>query len=204
MAFTSRRSASAKISLSAASIVPLSFLFCTFKEQMVTGEELKYLQFLCVQIKSMRKGQAPNTGSSFLKCTFDVSQTPAEKNSGQSGDPYFHKAVEEVDPILQGFLQVLAERQVLGVIADLLHPPPLCLLCSLLCPVFIIVISILNRKPQRIQAKRDGAETLGLAWILHLSGSYYGEMQKRAVQPIIVIIIEKEFNSTRTPPKKLH
>lgn len=134
----------------------------------------------------MHKGQAPNTGSSFLKCAFVVSQTPAEENSGQ-GDPYFHKAVEEVDPILQGFLQVLAERQVLGVIADLLHSPPLCLLCSLLCPVLIIVISILNRKPQRIQAKRDGAETLGLAWILHLSGSYHGEMRKRAVQPIIMI-----------------
>lgn len=59
---------------------------------------------------------------------------------------HFHKVVEQVDSLLQGFLQVLAERQVLGMVADLLHSPPLCLLCGLLCPVFIIVISILTDK----------------------------------------------------------
>lgn len=57
---------------------------------------------------------------------------------------YFDKVVEQVDPLLQGFLQVIAERQVLGVVADLLHSTPLRLLCRLLCPVLVVVVSILR------------------------------------------------------------
>ena len=59
---------------------------------------------------------------------------------------YFDKVVEQVDSLLQGLLQVLAERQVLGMVTDLLHSPPLRLLCGLLCPVLIIVVSILTTR----------------------------------------------------------
>lgn len=58
-------------------------------------------------------------------------------------ESYFDEVVEQVDPLLQRFLQVLAERQVLGVVADLLHSSPLSLLCGLLRPVLVVVVSIL-------------------------------------------------------------
>uniref|UniRef100_A0A0E9XQM4 Uncharacterized protein n=1 Tax=Anguilla anguilla TaxID=7936 RepID=A0A0E9XQM4_ANGAN len=52
------------------------------------------------------------------------------------------KVVEHVDPLLQGPLQVFGEGQVLGVFANFLHPASLGFLGGLLCPVFIIVISV--------------------------------------------------------------
>lgn len=57
---------------------------------------------------------------------------------------YFDKVVEEVDSLLQRLLQILAERQVLGVVADLLHPSPLSLLRGFLRPVLVVVVSVLS------------------------------------------------------------
>lgn len=61
----------------------------------------------------------------------------------QTGNTYFDKVVEQVDPLLKGFLQVFAECEVLGVVADLIHTSSLSLLRSLFCPI-IVVISILT------------------------------------------------------------
>lgn len=61
----------------------------------------------------------------------------------QSGLIYFNKVVEHVDPLFQGFLQVLAEGQVLSMVTDLLHTSTLGLLCGFLCPV-IVVLTILH------------------------------------------------------------
>lgn len=61
----------------------------------------------------------------------------------QTGNTYFDKVVEQVDPLLKGFLQVFAECEVLGVVADLIHTSSLSLLRSLFCPV-IVVISVLT------------------------------------------------------------
>lgn len=63
---------------------------------------------------------------------------------GQGLEFDLDKVVEEVDPLLQGLLQVLAEGQVLSVRADLLHPALLGLLSRLLRPVLVIVISVLE------------------------------------------------------------
>lgn len=69
---------------------------------------------------------------------------------------YLDKVVEEVDPLLQGLLQVLAESEVLGVLADLLHPATLCLLSGLLRPVLVVIITILKEREQR--KRRSGPE----------------------------------------------
>lgn len=61
----------------------------------------------------------------------------------QTGNTYFDKVVEQVDPLLKGFLQVFTECEVLGVVADLIHTSSLSLLRSLFCPV-IVVISVLT------------------------------------------------------------
>lgn len=58
-------------------------------------------------------------------------------------ETHFDKVVEQVDPLLQRLLQVFAQSQVLGVVADLIHAPSLRLLCGLFGPV-IVVVAILT------------------------------------------------------------
>lgn len=121
MALTSRRSASAKISLSALSMVPFSFLCCKLEH----GVELR--------VRKTQTGRAPNV------------------EGLQSEAAHFDKVVEEIHPLLQGFLQVIAQRQVLGMVADFLHAPPLRLLGGLLCPVLVFIISILQTQEGKSQ-----------------------------------------------------
>lgn len=61
---------------------------------------------------------------------------------------HFHKVVEQVHPLLQRLLQVVAQRQVLGVVADFLHAAPLRLLRGLLCPVLVFIIAILRPRQE--------------------------------------------------------
>ena len=87
----------------------------------------------CETILRIITPQVWSTGRSPLPALRDSTALPS----------YLHKVVEEVDPLLQRLLQVLAEGQVLGVVADLLHAPPLRLLRGLLGPVLVVVISVL-------------------------------------------------------------
>ena len=68
-------------------------------------------------------------------------------DAGTSSD--LDEVVEYVHHLLQGLLQVLAEGEVLRVLADLLHAPALGLLSGLLCPVLVIIIPILQRERER-------------------------------------------------------
>lgn len=64
---------------------------------------------------------------------------------------YFDKVVKEINSLLQRFLQVLAECQVLGVVTNLLHSSPLRLLCGLFGPVLVVVVPVL------VSRKRNGS-----------------------------------------------
>lgn len=76
-----------------------------------------------------------------------------------STSAHFDKVVEQVDPLFQRFLQVIAQCQVLGVVADFLHAPPLRLFRGLLCPVLVFIISILR-------PREEGLLDVGLLYIL--------------------------------------
>lgn len=118
MAFTSRRSASARISFTAPSMVAFSFLCCESEHVLVQLQRLK---------------------------------VSSQERHARSEAAHFHKVVEQVHALLQRLLQVVAQRQVLGVVADLLHAAPLRLLRGLLCPVLVLIIAIL--RPRREEGK---------------------------------------------------
>lgn len=143
MAFTSRRSASAKISLSALSMVPFSFRCC---------------------------GKQHNRGWSDPEClrpneTGSFSSRRVTGGSERLWRTHFDKVVEQIDPLLQGLLQVVAQRQVLGVVADLLHAPPLRLLRGLLRPVLVFVVSILGGRQRGYDKQRNVGKRSGLLWV---------------------------------------
>lgn len=100
----------------------------------------------------------------------------------RSDAAHFDKVVEQIDPLFQGFLQILAQRQVLGVVADFLHAPPLRLLRGLLCPVLVFIIAILRQKrskftrgsmeryiaqPKQRQAKVTGSDLVSSGFQRH-------------------------------------
>lgn len=108
--------------------------------------QVRELLFSSVYSASLKCSRFSQTGSApqMLKAF-------SHEHNGQSEAAHFDKVVEQIDPLLQGLLQVIAQRQVLGVVADFLHAPPLRLLRGLLCPVLIFVISILHPRQERVK-----------------------------------------------------